>query len=268
VPRDERELVRAGRAEIHVIASRPSDDIRDFLTFVGQAMGADAIAGRAGASPADIDAYAALVEWPLPALYRGYLQELGEGDGALRMADDSDGRLATLATFYREQEHSEVPEIPPNAVMIGVHGLSGELALLYRDDAGDPHGTASGEPLVVVCEYGETRYPYARTFRNHLYRQAFVRGLFRAGHHFSLRRNDPALLPDVRRTLEDLGFRACWFSDAYQVCLERDDAAVVHIARTPGRTSIYGCMEGLSTRDLLKRELVRQWALADSMPGT
>ena len=248
-----------------MIATKPSDDIQDFLQFLSDTMGSQTSADRAGAPQADIDAFAELVKQPLPALYVGYLKEFGQRDRTLMMTDDTDARLSTLISFYEEQAGAEESDIPTDAVMIGVNGLSGERALKYSNLLNS--SPINSEPTVVVSEFGKLQYVYADSFRNHLYRQAFVRGRFRVGALFSLRRNEELLLPVARQAFEDVGFKSYWFSDAYQVCLERyDSSAAVYIARIPGRTSIFGCFEDRTTRDELKAKFMQNLALEDSTP--
>ncbi len=248
-----------------MIATQPSDDVNDFLGFMEHAMGPPTVQDRAGAAPDQIRQFVELVGLPLPRLYSGYLREFGESDGALRMADDTDVKVRTLLQFYAEQQVDPVELIPPNAVMIGVNGLSGERALLYPEAAAGRHAAASdiGEPTVVVCAYGEVDYTYAQTFRNHLYRQAFVRGRLRDGARLSLRRNDEELLPKARQLIEGLGFQAYWFSDNYQVCLERQNQEVLYIERTPGRTSLYGRFRKQETRNDLNALLIKQLDLQE-----
>ncbi len=218
---------------------------------------------RVGATESDVRAYEALVGNRLPPLYVGYLLQFGQRDDDLQMADDTDSRLGTLVKFHREQARSEVS---PGAVMIDVNGLSANRALMYDLDEGtQPQGRAN-EPAVAASESGEVLYRYAHSFTNHLYRQAFVRGRFRSGSQFSLRRSDEGLLPTLREGVEALGFEAHRFSDDLQVCMERGTDGYVYIVRTPGRTSVYGCFGPTAARDEVKQTLLQRYALQDSSP--
>jgi len=253
-----------------MIQTKPSDDIRDFLDFMMQTMGADAVRERVGALPDDIQRFAQWAKFRLPPLYLDYLREFGERDGALKMADDANSRVKSLIQFYVEQEGQSEPDIPPNGVVIGAFGLSGERALLYPElaEQGKYATDESVEPQVVVAWWGDVSHVYAQSFRNHLYRQAFIRGKYRDGALFSLYRNDDALLPKASEAVIGLGFRAYWFSDDFQACLEREDGSVVYIVRIPKRTSLYGRFPNEKLRDQLRSNLIKQLALTDSTPGT
>jgi hypothetical protein len=60
-----------------MILTKPSDDIKDPLDFLGQMTGPEVLRGRTGAEPEDIARFATLAKFPLPPLYVGYLQEFG-----------------------------------------------------------------------------------------------------------------------------------------------------------------------------------------------
>lgn len=253
-----------------MLSTKPTDHIEDFIEFMQHAAVPHGGQDRAGASLDDIRQFADAAQRPLPALYLGYLREFGGADGALKMGGDTDPRVKSLLDFYSEPRGSADGAIAPNTVVIGVYGISGNRALLYPEPRGENDGPTTGEeegPSVVVCEYGAVDYTCARTFRNHLYRQAFIRGRFRKGKLFSLRRNEEPLLPVAREALKSQGFRGYWFSDDFQVCMEREDGEALYVERTPGRTSLYGCFPSQRTRDELKARLLQQLQLQDSTPG-
>ena len=162
-----------------MIETNKSDEITDFLAFMGRMLGPDAVRDRAGSSAEDIARFAAVVRFPLPQLYVGYLGEFGGKDRVLRMADDSDSRVRSLLRFYEEQQSATPSEIPPKAVVIGAYGLSGERVLLYPPDAGNSNARVAAEPVVAVSTIARVEYICARNFRNHLYSQAVARGRFR-----------------------------------------------------------------------------------------
>jgi hypothetical protein len=250
-----------------MIPSRPSDDIGDFLAFMALTMGDEAVRARQGARPDDLARFMTLAKLPLPPLYLGYLKEFGAGDGALKMADDANPRVASLIELYEEQDEAD-PDVPAHGVVIGAFGMSGERALLYPEDwAPGQHGGSIPEPRVVVSWWGDVSHTYAQCFRNHLYRQAFVRGCTAVGAHCSLYRNEADLLPRARQQVETLGFAAHWFSDDSQCCLERDDGSYFYVERTKDRTSLYGCLVDARTRDQIKSVLISALGLRDSTPN-
>lgn len=248
-----------------MISTNPSDDIRDFVSFLKETVGSDVLRDCAGASPRDIDDLVALCRMPLPPLYLAYLREFGQNDGILKMADDADPRVTRLIEFYREQGGKSESDVPANGVVIGVYGLSGDRALLYPEQSRNvPRADSSGEPRVVVSWWGEVGHTIAATFRNHLYRQAFVRGRFRDGSLFSLYRNDEYVLPEAEVLAAELGFQRYWFSDDYQACLTRPDKAALYIVRNPSRTTLYGRFADTRVRDDATRHFVQQLNLQDS----
>ena len=244
--------------------SKPSDDIGDFLAFMALTMGEEAARARQPARPDELARFAALAELPLPPLYLGYLREFGAGDGALKMADDANPRVASLIELYEEQDEAE-PDVPVHGVVIGAFGVSGERALLYPAERTPGRlGGSIPEPRVVISWWGNVSHTCAQSFRNHLYRQAFVRGCTAVGAHCSLYRDDADLLPRTRQEVEALGFVAHWFSDDSQCCLERDDGSYFYIDRTKDRTSLYGCLAEAKTRDQVKSALISALGLRDS----
>jgi hypothetical protein len=231
-------------------------------------MGGEAVRARQAARPDDLARFMALAKLPLPPLYLGYLKEFGSGDGALKMADDANPRVASLIEFYEAQDEAD-PDVPAHGVVIGAIGMSGERALLYPEDwAAGQLGGSIPEPRVAVSWWGDVSHTYAQSFRNHLYRQAFVRGCTAVGAHCSLYRNDAGLLPRARQQVEALDFAALWFSDDSQCCLERDDGSFFYIERTKERTSLYGCLADARTRDQVKPLLIAALGLRDSAPGS
>jgi hypothetical protein len=252
-----------------MISTIPSDEIHDFLVFLSQTVGPEALRERAGASPGDIQGFVELARRPLPPLYLGYLREFGQQDRVLKMADDANPQVTALIQLYEEQAGRPDPEIPPDCVIIGVQGLSGGRALFYAAEAaagGSPPARLE-EPSVVVTWWEDVGHTYARTFRNHLYRQAFVRGRFRDGALASLYRPDEDLFPHARQLAATLGFQAYWFSDDYQDCRERDDGAVLYLVRSPNRTTLYVRAGEEHIRDQLKATLLQQLDLRDSTPS-
>ena len=141
------------------------------------------------------------------------------------MADDGNPRVTALIKFYEEQAAKPDPEIPPHGVVISIQGLTGGRALLFAE--GTESGgvdLAAGEPSVVINWWGDVGDTCARTFRNYLYSQAYVRGRLRSGLSFaSLFGTDDQLLPQSSKLATDLRFRSYWFSDDVQVCMERGD---------------------------------------------
>ena len=127
-----------------------------------------------------------------------YLATFGKRDVVLQTADDADARLAALRAFY--QEHCE--EVPLETVMIGVNGASGDRGLRGEE--------------VVVSRNGAVLHVSAMSFKNHLYRQAFVHGRFVAGARLTMRRNDETSLTKIIAALEQCGFRLYAFSDSVQ----------------------------------------------------
>jgi hypothetical protein len=252
-----------------MIPTTPSDNIQDFLAFLQQMIGLVAVRDRAGALPWDIERFAALVKLPLPPLYHGYLSEFGANDGPLKMADDGNPRIGSLIKLYMEQELKKIPEIPPHCVAIATGGLTGGRALVYKAKP-DEHGGfrySPDEPRVVVNEDADIVYVCAQSFRNYLYRQAFVRGRFPEGLPFaSLFQTDDNLYSEASQFVPNLGFQAYWFSDDYSVCMERDDGAAIHIMRYNDRVSIYLSARDTGTRDQLKATLIQNLRLRDSSP--
>lgn len=249
-----------------MIASTPSDDIADFLRFMTAAMGPDAVRARQPADKDDLAKFLALAKLPLPPLYYSYLEEFGAGDGPLKMADDANPRVKPLIEFYEQQDPAD-PDVPERGVVIGALGMSGERALLYPPNPPSPAPAHSAEPIVVISWWGSVSHTHAQSFRNHLYRQAFVRGRTPAGVHCSLYRNDPALLPLARQQLEAMGFMAYWFSDAHQACMERDDGSTFYLVATDERTSLYGGLTDVRTLSQVKPKLIAALGLTDSAPN-
>lgn len=245
-----------------MISTAPSQDIGDFLAFLGQVMGRAAVEQRVGASASDIERFAELAGLPLPPLYVGYLREFGRSDGELQMADDAFASVDQLIAYYEEEANDPTPAIPPGGVLIGVRGVSGDRALLYPAPA--PAGTAPvgpGEPRVVVSWWGDVGDSCARDFADYLYRQAFVRGAFRDGLRLSMNRLDTTLVPAVRDVAETLGFEAYWFSDEYQACLERDDGTALYAQRGHDRTTLFIRAESPAARDFLVDAFARRLGL-------
>jgi hypothetical protein len=238
----------------------PSDDIVDFRAFLEKSIGAAALRDCAGAEPTEIESLKALVGMPLPDLYLGYLREFGKKDGPLKMAEDSDPTVKTLIEFYQERARNPGPDtdVPPRGVAIGVYGLSGNFNLIYPE-------APEREPTVAVCWGSEISYICAQTFRNHLYRQAFIRGWpSDSQSSFSLRRHDQTLLQEAKQWATSAGFQAHGFSDDYQVCLVRSDGATLYIKRIPDRTSLYGYVADERERNDLKASLIQRFRLLDS----
>jgi hypothetical protein len=251
-----------------MIPTRASDDIADFLRFYERLVGPDAAARRAGASSSDIERFERVARLPLPALYVGYLREFGAEDPVLRMADDSTTRVPELIRFHAHQTPDE-PTLPPDSVAIGVRGLSGNRVLLYDESADRGAPYAGEEPSVVVswgASFGDT---CATTFRNYLYRQAFARGRLRDDLPCAsmYRTDDDRLVDEAAAAAAELGFGAYWFSDDYQMCLERADGAALLVLRYGDRTSLYLCAPDRRSRDDLKQRLVRDLGLRDSSPA-
>jgi hypothetical protein len=250
-----------------MIETVQSDEIGDFLAFMGQMLGSNALGNRGGASAEDIARFAAVVRFPLPHLYVGYLREFGEKDPVLRMADDNNTRVRSLLQFYEEQQSAEPSEIPPNAVVIGAYGLSGERALLYPADASNYHTGVAVEPAVAISTIAHVEYICARSFRNHLYSQVVERGNTPDGFLLSVRREDEAFLPEATEACRSLGFMSYWFSDEYVASLERDDGAIIQVVRTPSRTTIYGRFATEAARNEVRSFFVTRYRVADNLGG-
>jgi hypothetical protein len=250
-----------------MIETSKSDEIRDFLEFMGRLLGPDAVRDRSGSSAEDIAGFAAVARFPLPPLYVGYLREFGEKDRVLRMADDNDSRVRALLQFYEEQQSATPSEIPPKAVVIGAYGLSGERVLLYPADAGDSDATVAVEPVVAVSTIARVEYTCARNFRNHLYSQAVARGKILDGFVLSVRREDEAFLPEATEACRSLGFTSYWFSDEYVASLERDDGTVIQVVRTPSRTTVYGRFKTEAARNEARSFFFTRYHVADNLAG-
>lgn len=255
-----------------MISTTQSDDIRAFLAFLAEAVDPGAEAERVGASASEVERFVQLAGSPLPPLYLAYLSVFGHEDRVLKMADDADPRLPSLIRFYEKQATEPDPEIPPSGVVIGVQGLSGARALLYEGqrDAGPSTDAAEPvrdvEPSVIVSWWGDVGHTCARTFRNHLYRQAFVRGQLRGAARASMHRIDPAMLEHARDVARDLGFQAYWFSDDCQTCFEHSDGTALYMERLPDRTSLYLCATHDRARDRWKDVFVESLSLQVSWP--
>lgn len=249
-----------------MIPTHPSDDIEHFLRFQAAAMGPQAVQERSAGDPLDIAKFKALAQLPLPPLYEAYLREFGAGDGPLKMADDANPRVKAVIELYEEQDPAD-PDVPERGVVIGCFGMSGERSLLYPPEPSGHHTgpVPAGEPVVIVSWWGSVGHTCAQSFRNHLYRQAFLRGRTAVGAHASLYRDDPASVPQARNLLESLGFVAYWFSDEYQVCMERDDGSTFYVERTNERTSLYGCLVNDAARAQLQPTLMARLDLRDSL---
>ena len=155
---------------------------------------------------------------------------------------------------------------PPNAIVIGVYGLSGECVLLFPGSEGSIPADAA-EPTVAFSTIGQILYVCAQTFRNHIYNQAVALGKITGGSLFSLRREDAAFLQEATQARESLGFHSYWFSDDYVVSLERDDRAVIQIVRAPSRTTLYGRFPAHNARNDLRSFLIRHYDLTDNIPN-
>ena len=250
-----------------MIETNKSDEISDFIAFMSRILGPHTVQDRAGSSADDIARFTAVVRFPLPQLYIGYLREFGGKDRVLRMADDSDSRLPSLLRFYEEQQSATPSEIPPQTVVIGAHGLSGERVLLYPADAGDSKTSAAIEPAVAVSTIARVEYVCARNFRNHLYSQAVARGKITEGFLLSVRREDEAFLPEATEASRSLGFTSYWFSDEYVASLERDDGTIIQVVRTPSRTTIYGRFKTEAARNEARSFFISRYRVADNLAG-
>ncbi len=248
-----------------IVASAPSEDMGDFLSFFAAMVGAEAARERAPAPAASVERLAALAGRALPPLYVAYLREFGGADRVLRMADDGDPRVASLIEFYEEQAGEEEPEIPASAVVIATQGLSGGRALLYADDA-EPGG-APAEPSVVENWWGDVGDTFAQSFRTYLYSQAYVRGRFPQDRVFPiLYRNGDAPLAAAVGVAEELGFRPYWFSDVLRVCMDRDDGAALQLVRKERRVIAYLRSDDDARGAELKSALLRRLDLRDGTP--
>ncbi|WP_394831115.1 hypothetical protein LVJ94_31845 [Pendulispora rubella] len=242
-----------------MIATERSDDIKDFIDFLERIVGQEVARDRAGADPREIERLTALARLPLPPLYLEYLREFGANDGIVKLSDDASSKPEALIDYYLEQADSEESEIPPNMVIVGVNGSSGERALLYSDEA--RKGTE--EPSVVVSWWGEVDYTLALSFRNFLYRKVFANARLKRGTTLQLQKNDGNLVPSIRRATLELGFQPYWFSDDCQTCLEREDDSAL-LARTWGESvSVYGSFADSKIRDEVKLALMQRLDLTE-----
>jgi hypothetical protein len=247
-----------------MIETVQSDEIGDFLAFMGQMLGPDAVRDRAGASDEDIARFATVARFPLPRLYVGYLREFGQKDRVLQMAGDCNSRVRSLLEFYEEQRTATPAEIPPNAVVIGTYGLSEDRILLYPPDARDNRVV---EPAVALSTIAHVQYVCARNFRNHLYSQAVARGKIPDGFLLSVRREDEAFLTEATEACHSLGFMSYWFSDEYRSSLERDDGAIIQVVRVPSRTTIYGRFLSEAARNEVRSFFITRYRVADNLRG-
>lgn len=241
-----------------------SDDLADFLDYLASTVGDRTARARSAPEAGELAELLDAMQRPLPALYAAYLRYFGEGDGALKMADDADARVSKLLALYREQDAGETV-VPAHGVIIGAWGVSGERALLYPHDSHDDAlgMRAATEPAVVISWWGKVDHVCARSFRNHIYRQAFVRGRLRDGVRCNMWRDDPAFYGEVCGHLMTLGFAPTWFSDDRQCCMERDDGSLFYLFRTNQRTSLYGALATEHARHKIENDLLSRFDLRD-----
>ena len=203
-----------------MLATRPSDEIGDFLHFL-MALGAEEMVfRRAGAARQAIERFAAVAGLPLPPLYAAYLAEFGVADGGLCIGEDCDARLASLLYYYRAEAADGYLRVPKGGVLIAVRGITGTRALLYDRAVG-------AEPRVVQSSGGKPGRTEAATFRNHLYGVGFGRARFAADQPAQVLYGEKGATAAMVRAAVELGFEPYWFSDAFQASLERDEVALL-----------------------------------------
>lgn len=190
------------------------DDIAELVVFIERRGAGACIDFRRGAALDEIERFADRVGWPLPPLYRGYLQQFGAEPARLYLGRDGSSALDRLLRFYASKSHR-----PERGVVIVTPAIEPAMILLYEDRQ---------TPPAVTSWWGDEAEPIASpSFAHHLYRCGWLAAHWSESPQLTARELD---LDAADPLLESLGLERQWFSGPGGACFERPRGATwVHL---------------------------------------
>ena len=175
-----------------------------------------------GASPAQIAELERLAGRELPPSYKNFLAAMGENDGGLSLLFDGTMNIEDVLAYYREEIITGIFPPPPDAILIGIEGVSTpSIALDCR---------APGEPPVMFVDGQKYTNLFAGSLDKLLFNTAFSKYVlsrfpwevnYVASFNAVGKRDLTPIMPDLAR---ECGLQPLWFSDRVCCCAENADA--------------------------------------------
>jgi hypothetical protein len=178
-----------------------------------------------GASPQEIANLRAMTGLELTQDYKAFLKLMGRSTGGVPLINDGTSDIRQILHYYAEMKEEEVSPAPPDCLTIAIAG------------------TLIAEVYLKACETAECDVAWgedpgnwgimAQSLRNRLFHSAFLyvnaespHPRFRHLLRFS-RKGKRRRLKAIAKEIACLGLKQLDYSDNYNICAERDDAAVV-----------------------------------------
>ncbi len=159
---------------------------------------------RQGATPAQIDRLRQLVGHPLPRLYEGFLEQMGE-HSPIPIGRDGSSRVRDLIALYQDDNE----QYPPHVVVITVPSIDPATVLVYG---------STDAPFVATSDGDDVDPMLSPTFAHHLYRLPWTMAHWPDNTQLSF--GDHEATAVAARATEE-GFEHLWFSGGRELCLER-----------------------------------------------
>lgn len=179
-------------------------EIHAFLAFVRELGDPLLATQRKGASVEQIERLRSLVRHPLPPLYEGFLEQMGE-ESLVSIGRDGRQRIGELIHWYETQRD----QFPPQTVVICTPAISPATLLVYDDEETEPFVTTAYDHELGPIE--------APSFAHHLYRCAWCVALWPNNTQLTVRDGDAEA---VAESAVRAGFERLWFSGGTGFCLD------------------------------------------------
>lgn len=213
------------------LRGEPGDSLSDFVAFAADLFGRDVYSSRRGARSDRVAALSAYCPHQLPELYLDYLEAFGADTGGLVLGGDLEipprSDVETLLTFHeaeKEDTQAGEPPLQPEKCFAFALGCDSEGRAFDFTEC----EAAANEPKVVAYYEQRVYAPIAKTFRNFLYTEAYLRARFPCGVPFcSLIAQETLRMQDLASAVQASGFTPYGSSDEYRASFERDGASVI-----------------------------------------
>jgi hypothetical protein len=176
-----------------------------------------------GATAQEIEKLEEYAKYPLPSSYKSFLNYMGQDGCGIRLSGDGTSDIQFILTTYEEFISTSEWDIPGGCILVGLGTLTPNVCLKLEGDKDPP--LVFTTPTTISDLYAESLYKL-------IYRDAFViyrtkvfphRAYLTSSYEDIGRKN---LVEPAFEIAQSLGFEKHWFSDAIQVCGEREGAAI------------------------------------------
>ena len=172
-----------------------------------------------GATPEEIESLERTIGFPLPQQYKEFLLLMGKNTGSFSFgAEEETANINEIIEFY--EEIKEDGETISEDYVVVVLGFLDRLCILNED--------ADGESKVMILDGNKIVGYEAQSLENMLLKMAFTLYKLPSFPHYRTYSDASRekRLPLAEEIVNFFDFKTLWFSDATEICAQKDNAAI------------------------------------------